>query len=306
MTAAQVIVELRDSASPVRHTSLIQLSGLSGTEVRDMMSSWNEIDANRRRELLDRMTELADDNIELDYSTLFRACLHDEDEGVRARAARSLWDSDDRTNIRPLVGLLTRDDSAEVRAAAATALGKFVEMTEEGKLIRREGQKIADALVGVIENPQEHLETRCRAIEAVAALTSEKVHSIIEQAYRDDDIRLKQSAIYAMGRRSDSSWLPTVLRETGHVEAAIRYEAVTASGHLGDEDTVPHLINSLNDEDSQVQLAAVNSLGLIGGDLAQRALAQAMQRGDDAIKEAAEQALEAMDFDDDPLGFRFE
>ena len=306
MTAAQVIVELRDPASPVRHTSLIQLSGLSRTEVRDMMSSWNEIDANRRRELLDRMTELADDNIELDYSTLFRACLSDEDEGVRARAARSLWDSDDRTNIRPLVSLLTEDDSAEVRAAAATALGKFVEMTEEGKLIRREGRKIADALVGVIENPQEHLETRCRAIEAVAPLTSEKVHSIIEQAYRDDDIRLRQSAIYAMGRRSDSSWLPTVLRETRHVEAAIRYEAVTASGHLGDEDTVTHLINFLNDEDSQVQLAAVNSLGLIGGDLAQRALAQAMQRGDDAIKEAAEQALEAMDFDDDPLGFRFE
>ena len=196
-----------------------------------MMSSWNEIDANRRRELLDRMVELADDNIEFDYSTLFRACLSDKDEGVRARAARSLWDSDDRTNIRPLVNLLTQDDSAEVRAAAATALGKFVEMTEEGKLIRREGQKIADALVGVIENPQERLETRCRAIEAVAPLTSEKVHSIIEQAYRDDDIRLRQSAIYAMGRRPDSSWLPTVLRETRHVEAAIRYEAVTASGH---------------------------------------------------------------------------
>ena len=306
MTAAQVIVELRDSASPIRHRSLIQLSGLSLTSVRDMMPSWNEIDANRRRELLDRIAELADDNIELDYSTLFRACLSDKDEGVRARAARSLWDSDDRTNIRPLVNLLTQEDSTEVRAAAATALGKFVEMAEEGKLLRREGQRIADALVGVIENPQEHLETRCRAIEAVAALTSEKVHSIIEQAYRDDDIRLKQCAIYAMGRSSDSSWLQTVLRETSHTEAAIRYEAVTASGHLGDEDTVPHLMNFLNDADSQIQLAAVNSLGLIGGNLAQRALAQAMQRGDDAIKEAAEQALEAMDFDDDPLGLRFE
>ena len=306
MTAAQVIVELRDSASPIRHRSLIQLSGLSLTSVRDMMPSWNEIDANRRRELLDRMVELADDNIELDYSTLFRACLHDEDEGVRARAARSLWDSDDRTNIRPLVSLLTEDDSAEVRAAAATALGKFVEMAEESKLITREGQRIADALVSVIENPREQLETRRRAIEAVAALTSEKVHSIIEQAYRDDDIRLRQSAIYAMGRSSDSSWLQTVLRETSHTEAAIRYEAVTASGHLGDEDTVPHLMNFLNDADSQVQLAAVNSLGLIGGNLAQRALAQAIQRGDDAIKEAAEQALETMDFDDDPLGFRFE
>ena len=306
MTAAQVIVELQDSSSPVRHTSLMQLSSLSGTEVRDMMSSWNEIDVDRRRELLDRISDLADDNIELDYSPLFRACLGDEDEGVRARAARCLWDSDDRTNIRPLVALLTKDDSAEVRGAAATALGKFVEMAEEGKLLRREGRRIADALVDVIENPKERLETRCRAIEAVAAQTSEKVRSIIEQAYRDDDIRLRQSAVYAMGRGSDSSWLPTVLRETRHTEAAIRYEAVTACGLLGDEDTVSHLMSFLNDEDSQIQLAAVSSLGLIGGGLAQKALAQAMQRGDDAIKEAAEQALEAMDFDDDPLGFRFE
>ena len=306
MTAAQIIVELQDSASPVRHTSLIQLSGLSRTEVRDMMPSWNEIDANRRRELLDRMAELADDNIELDYSALFRACIGDKDEGVRARAARSLWDSDDRTNIRPLVGLLSQDDSAEVRAAAATALGKFVEMAEEGKLLKREGRRIADALVGVIENPQEQLETRRRAIEAVAALTSEKVHSLIDQAHRSEDIRLRQSAIYAMGRSSDSSWLPTVLRETRHSEAAIRYEAVTAGGLLGDEDTVPHLVRFLNDEDSQVKLAAVSSLGLIGGKLAQKALLQAVKRGDEAVQEAAEQALEAMDFDDDPLGFRFE
>ena len=306
MTAAQVIIELRDSKSPVRHTSLIQLSGLSRTEVRDMMPPWNEMDASRRRELIDRMAELADDNIELDYSTVFRACLTDEDAGVRAKAARSLWDSDDRTNIRPLISLLTQDDSAEVRAAAATALGKFVEMAEEGKLLRREGDRIADALVGVIENPRERLETRCRAIEAVGAQASEKVNSIIERAYRDEDVKFKQSAIYAMGRSSNSTWLPTVLSETRHAEAAIRYEAVTASGLLGDEDAVPHLVKFLNDDDSQVQLAAVSSLGLIGGDIAQKALFQAVKQGDDAIIEAAEQALEAMDFDDDPLGFKFE
>ena len=306
MTATHVIVELQDSSTPVRHTSLMQLSGLSGDEVADMMSSWHEIEADRRRELLDRMAELADDNIELDYSELFRACLSDQNADVRARAARGLWDSDDRTNIRPLVSLLTRDDSSAVRAAAATALGKFVEMAEEGKLLRRAGRRIADALIGVIEDPKETVETRCRAIEAVAAMTSEKVRDIIAQAHRDDDIRLKQTAIYAMGHSSDSSWLPTVLRETSHADAAIRYEAVTASGLLGDEDTVPHLVAFLNDDDSQVQLAAVNSLGLIGGDLAQKALLRAMKRGDEAIQEAAERALEEMQFDDDPLGFRFE
>ena len=225
---------------------------------------------------------------------------------MRARAARGLWDSDDRIVIRPLVDLLGKDPSAEVRAAAAATLGKFAEMAEEGKLIRRDGQRISDALMAVIENPDEDNHTRRRAIEAVAPISSERVHETILQSYNDDDPEMKQSAIYAMGRSSDSRWLPTVLRETNHTDAAIRYEAAIACGYLGDDETVPRLINLLNDEDGQVQLAAVRSLGNIGGDLAKRALTQAMKRGDHAMEEAAEQALASIEFEEDPLGFRFD
>ena len=193
-----------------------------------------------------------------------------------------------------------------MRAAAATTLGKFAEMAEEGKLIRRDGQRISDALMAVIENPHEESETRRRAIEAVAPISSERVHETILQSYDDDNPKMKQSAIYAMGRSSDSRWLSTVLRETAHQDAAIRYEAAIACGYLGDDETVPHLINMLNDPDSQVQLGAVRSLGNIGGELAKRALTQAMKRGDHAMEEAAEQALVSIEFDDDPLGFRFD
>ena len=191
-------------------------------------------------------------------------------------------------------------------AAAATALAKFAELAGEGRLVRRDVQRISDALLTVVEREDEQVGTRCRAIEALAPLDSDRVHAIIEEAYSDPDLRLRQSAIFAMGRSSDSRWLPTVIKEMRNTDAALRYEAATACGFLGEDDTLPYLISLLNDEDSQVQLAAVRSLGAIGGDLARRALTQAMRRGDDAIEEAAEEALASIDFDDDPLGFRYE
>ena len=306
MTLEQIMFELSNPDDPIRHTDLVQLSGLSRAEVMQALSAWSDIQAERKRELLDRMVEILDDNIELDFTALFRVCLRDNDADVRASAARGLWDSDDRSVIRPLVELLSKDPSAGVRASAATTLGKFAEMAEEGKLIRRDGQRIRDALLAVVEDPSEDDETRRRALEAVSPMNSEKVHDIIVQSYNHDSPQMKQSAIYAMGRSSDSRWLSTVLRETGHQDAAIRYEAATACGYLGDDETVPHLMNMLNDADTQVQLAAVRSLGSIGGELAKRALTQAMKRGDYAIEEAAEQALASIEFDEDPLGFRFD
>ena len=306
MTLERIVADLSDPDAQIRHTDLVQLSGLSRVEVMSVISGWTNIRPERRRDLLDRMSELAGDNIELDFTALFRACLRDGEASVRASAARGLWDSDDRIVIRPLVELLSKDRSSEVRSAAATTLGKFAEMAEDGKLIRRDGKRISDALMAVIEDPNEENETRRRAIEAIAPVTSERVHETIQRSYDDDDPLMKQSAIFAMGRSSDSRWLPIVLRETWHRDAAIRYEAAIACGYLGDDEIVPHLINMLNDEDAQVQLAAVRSLGNVGGELAKRALTQAVKRGDHAMEEAAEQALSSIEFDEDPLGFRFD
>ena len=306
MTLELVVGDLGDPDGPIRHTDLVQLSGLPRARVPAVMSALASSPMERRRELIDRMTELAEHNIELDFTAVLRACLRDRDAEVRAKAAHGLWDSEDRAIVRPLIDLLLKDQSSTVREAAASSLAKFAELAGEGKLVRRDAQRISDALLSVVDRADEDVETRRRAIEALASFNSDRVRSIIDEAYADTDVRLRQSAIFAMGRSSDARWLPTVIREMRNPDAAFRYEAATACGLLGEEDTLPYLISLLNDEDSQVQLAAVRSLGAIGGDLARRALAQAMVRGEDAIEEAAEEALASIEFDDDPLGFRFE
>ncbi len=306
MTLELVVGDLGNPDGPIRHTDLVQLSGLSRSRIPEVMSTLASSPAERRRELIDRMTDLAEHNIELDFTAVLRASLRDSDHEVRAKAAHGLWDSEDRTIVRPLIDLLLGDQSPTVREAAATTLAKFAELAGEGKLVRRDAQRISNALLSVVERADEDIETRRRAIEALASFDSDRVSSIIEDAYSDSDARLRQSAIFAMGRSSDSRWLPTIIKEMRNPDAGVRYEAATACGFLGEDDTLPYLIGLLNDEDSQVQLAAVRSLGAIGGDLARRALAQAMKRGDDAIEEVAEEALATIDFDDDPLGFRFE
>ena len=306
MTLELVVDDLGNPDGPIRHTDLVQLSGLSRAGVAEVITAFAGSPVERRRELIDRMTELAEDNIELDFTAVFRASLRDGDAEVRAKAAHALWDSEDRTIVRPLIDLLLKDRSSDVREAAATALARFAELAGEGKLVRRDAQRISDALLSVVERTDEGIEIRRRSIEALASFDSERVRSIIEDAYSHPDARLRQSAIFAMGRSSDARWLPTVIKEMRNPDAAVRYEAAIACGYLGEDDTLPYLISLLNDEDTQVQLAAVRSLGVIGGDLARRALSQAMKRGDDAIEEAAEEALASIDFDDDPLGFRFE
>ena len=98
--------DLADPRKPIRHADLMQLSGMARSEAAGVMSSWVGVSAARKSELIERMVEMAEENIELDFSGVLRACLRDAHAGVREKAALGLWDSDDRSIVRPLVELL--------------------------------------------------------------------------------------------------------------------------------------------------------------------------------------------------------
>ena len=285
---------------------MLQLSGLSPEDMLDFKAAWQALSPGRKHETLSQLIELTEDNMELEFNAIYRACLGDDDEEVRERATRGLWECDDRTTIRPLVALLMDDPSALVRAAAAVALGKFAEMAQLGKLLDRDANKVREALLSVIGDEHEDVEVRRRAIEAVSSFNLKQVERIIQEAYQDGDPKLRQSAIYAMGRSSDTRWLPAVLQETDHEDAGIRFEAANACGRLGDESVVPYLISLIKDEDVEVQLSSVHALGSIGGPLAKRALQQCLKLDDDTLEEAALAALEILEFDSDPLGISFD
>ena len=305
MTIERYMEELSDDRSPLRHSDMPQLSALSPEDLEVFRAGWASLSPERRCETLTRLVELSEEDLNLDFSAVFRVCLTDVEDRVREAAARGLWECDDRIVLRPLISLLVNDPADPVRAAAAMSLGRFAERAQDGKLLPRDAEKVRRALLSTIDDDLADLDTKRRAIEAVAGFGSAEAAEIIQDAYDSGDDRLKQSAIYAMGRTSDVRWLPAVLADIHDGDPAVRYEAAAALGRLGDETTIPHLVPLMEDEDTQVQLSAVESLGSIGGPLARSALSQCMENGDDVLQEAARAALDNAELDNDPLGFSF-
>ena len=300
MTLEQCIDNLTDRDHPLRQTDLLTLSGMTSEEVGVLRRGWPDIDAQRRKEVLDLLIEITEDNLEADFNDIFRFCLADESPEVRARALEGLWECDDRILVTPLVALLREDPSENVRAVAATTLGKFAVLAQSRMLLDKDTGKISGALLQSIQDPKECQEVRRRAVEAIAPFDTPEVHQIIKEAYNSDQTEMRYSAVYAMGRSCDSRWLPIILNELHNPDPAMRYEAANACGEMEEEDAVPHLIPLFQDEDLQAQTSAIAAVGNIGGSLSRRALLSCLKSSDDLVIEAAQEALSKLDGSEKP------
>lgn len=306
MTTRDFVEQLSKSDEEPKFSQLLQLADLESDQVGEFKSAWPSVPEVRRRQVVESLLELSEENLELDFTDVFVACLSDGDDEVREAATRGLSTSEDRTVIRPLVKLLMEDTSVLVRAAAAMALNNFATMAMDGKLITRDEDRIRVALLATIRREDEFLEVKRRAIETVAGLRPPGIVEIIEDAFDSGSLELKQSAIYAMGQTSSEEWLPIILEEMQHESPAIRFEAANSVGLLGDEGIVPELTEFLEDDDLEVRLAAVKALGVVGGPMAKRVLQACLDYDDESLEEAARAALERVEFDDDPLGLGFD
>lgn len=294
---------LTDAQQPLSKTELMSLSGLTSEELAELKAVWPDIDANRRTEMLERLREMSDDNLDADFDDLFRFCLDDEDPEVKTRAIEGLWECEDRSLVSRLSRLLSQDPSAKVRATAAMGLGKFASLAQTGRLPAKDWGRIKDPLIGTIRDKTEDSEVRRRAIEAVAPFNTPEIREIIWEAYKAGQAEMKYSAVYAMGKSCDPEWLPVVVQELTSPDTAMRYEAACACGELGEEPAVPHLIPLFQDEDPQTQASAITAVGAIGGGLAKKALLRCLKSSDDLVVESAQAALETLEAIDDSGGF---
>ncbi len=291
MSLARYITQLSNEGKPLVLSKLANLSTLSPEELRLFLEAWAGIGVARRREVASQLVALAEEDPKLNFDDIFLACLQDPDEIVRVKAVEGLWEYENRSLINSMITMLRDDHKESVRAAAAMALGKFALLAELGKLCPDDRAKVERALVAVIDNLEEQLEVRRRAVEAIATLSLPKVTEIIQEAYQSDDAEMRVSAIYAMGMNSDPAWLPTLVKELGNPDAEIRFEAAGACGELGKEEAVPHLVKLIHDLDTQVQLSAITALGKIGGNEVEVVLRECLNHPDVHVRDAAEDAL---------------
>ncbi len=289
------MAELADWNKDVSSKGLTRLSGIDGEEADELRSLWARLPMTRRRELLTRLVDLAEENVEVDFSTVFCQAVTDEDAGVREKAVSGLWENDDRRVIPKLTDRLKNDTESTVRAAAAMVLGHFAQLAEAGKLIERDRDRVYDALINAVRDESESIEVRRRALESVASFQAPEVRAWVRWGYASSNPLLRQSSIFAMGRNADASWLPDVRREMSNDDPAIRFEAANAARELAEEEAVPDLAELVHDSDRQVSTAALQALGGIGGARAKKLLRgfAAMSR-DEAVRAAAEESLLAL------------
>ena len=97
------------------------------------------------------MTELATDNVELNFDNIFISCLRDPDADVSSEAIDGLWENEEPALIPLLIDLLNNDLSEKVQATAALALGRFALMAEIGSISPKYGIQVGQALLAVTE-----------------------------------------------------------------------------------------------------------------------------------------------------------
>jgi len=288
--------ELRKGETRPDQASLYYLSSLDAGEAEDVRALWSDLPTDVRLRLVKRLVRMAEADFTLNYGAVFRIAIEDESAEVREAAVDGLWEDQDVRLVPRLAERLEADECAAVRAAAARSLGRFILLGELEKIRPKPRQEAYDALLRAYRASHEAPEVQRRALESLAYVCNETVIGSIREAYASGEERFRISAVFAMGRSADERWEEEVTRELFSINPEMRYEAARACGELQLSETVSMLEELTEDTDAEVQQAAIWALGQIGGERAKEILEHFCGVPDEALRSAAEAALEEFEF----------
>ena len=288
----EVIAEIR-AGSPLEPSRLRALSEPTPDTLRACLALWPVIPAERRREVLAALEQLADEHAVLDFHLVQMTAMRDADPATRMLAVHGLL-HEEKPEYAALLLQQLRDDPVDaVRAEIATVLGSYVVAFELGLLPEDAGESLVAGLRDTIEDIETPDEVRARALEALGALSDEATAELISDQYEVGSHRMRVGAIRAMGRNASEGWLDLLIYHFDDDDAEIRAAAAQASGALlMDEAVTPLILLAQEDRDEEVQVAAIHALGEIANDEAERVLQRWLsERGEPAIQEAVREAL---------------
>ena len=170
ITLPQLLEELKNESKPFNARNLTKLSSLDKSAAKPFLEVFTRMSQERRLNFIETLSEMADDDAELDFTLIFAIGIRDLEDGVRARSVTALWESDSRDLMVTMLDMLRNDSSEEVRAAAASNLRRFANMADEGRLLLKDKHRIADGLLEALHNSSEPVAVRRRALESLGAL----------------------------------------------------------------------------------------------------------------------------------------
>ena len=297
----QVLTALLDTQNVFPPAYFRHLSDLEGKDLEAFRSVWPKVNTTRRYTLLEDLEALAELDTLVSFDSIARLALEDPDPRVRTVAIRLLWESEDYRLVPDFLRLLNEDESKEVRAAAASALGLFVYLGELEEIPEDVQHLVEEKLLDVMRGQDDEL-VRRRALESLGYSGRDEVPELIREAYLSSDPEWVSSALFAMGRSADQSWEPDVLRMLKSPKANIQLEAVRAAGELAIDKSRRALLDMLEEEaqDSEIRAAVIWSLSQIGGEEVRETLEKLADETDDSEElEILESALDNLSFTED-------
>jgi HEAT repeat protein len=262
----KVIDELTDGVQDVSKRSLQEFSDIDPVSLQALNDVWPRLAPDRKRKLLEGLESLSEADTLVSFDDFARSLLSDADPEVRMRAIRLLDESDDTKLIGAFINIMTKDNDAETRAEAASALGKFVELGELEEIPDESRRQVEDALLAQA-NSEDQLRIRRNALESLGFSSRPEVITLIESAYRRENPDWQASALFAMGRSFDERWEEPVLVSMLDENPLVRLAAVEAAGELRLASARTVLFKVLEDEEEdEITSAAIWSLSQIGGE----------------------------------------
>nr|WP_230967663.1 HEAT repeat domain-containing protein [Nostoc commune] len=187
--------------------------------------------------------------------------LEDEDaeEELRWYAARTLGEFQHPEAIAPLVELLKTDEDEELKAIAATALGKM-------------GTVAINSLTELLLNE----DTRLLAVRSLSCIPQTETITPLLSVVQDPEATIRTVAIEALSSFHDERVPPILLNALDDIAATVRRAAVLGLGFRPDLrealDLVTRLQPKLYDFNLEVCCAATGSLSRMGCDEAAQQL----------------------------------
>lgn len=164
--------------------------------------------------------------------------LRDPDPVVRRDSAWALGNLGDEVMDQVGMALVERlgDPSDEVKTAAAQALGEI-----------RATPDLVERLTAILR--QADVPTKRAAVQALALLEAPASYHALVEALRDDDARIRQGTIAALGELADARALPLLRDRLLHDrDAGVRSEAAFRLGKFGDSTVISALKSAAADD----------------------------------------------------------
>jgi len=278
------------------------LSDLTDERARGFGAALASLEAPGRFALFSELVEVEQAGQLLDFSSLYRGSIHDDDAGVRAIVIAGLATCEAPQLIPDLLEAAQSDPDETVRSEAVIALGGFALRAAIGHLRPKPAEQVIESLRVIAQDSSEDPAVQAAAIAGLGAVEQPWVQELIYDAYESTDPALRVGALQAMGRSADEYWLPTLINAMESLDSDERYSAARAAGEIASEDAIIPLAGLLQDEALDVVEAAAAALGEIGGPVASEQLQEYQSHPDPLVRAAIQVGLQASSFDADPLG----